>query len=131
MAEVNRDRLESLLNSANSTAQLVRNIYLTFLLFGTYLSITITSTTHEQLLKGSFLVLPLLNAKIPIFGFYLITPIVLVLFHFNILLHFYFLSRVLFLLKKSIQGQNEDVEIKNERYARMFAFPFNHLLSIR
>ena len=37
----------------NDASHFARNVYITFLLLGTYIAVIIGSTTHEQLLKVS------------------------------------------------------------------------------
>ena len=78
-------RAEKALEAANTAAGMVHNLYITFLLLGTYIGIIIASTTDEQLLRVSSVTLPLLNVALPILGFYIITPWLFVLFHFNLL----------------------------------------------
>ena len=53
---------------------------------GLYFAILIGSTTDEQLLKESGIVLPLLSVELPIVGFYIIAPWLFWLLHLNLLL---------------------------------------------
>jgi hypothetical protein len=52
------ERAERLRGAADEAARLIRNVYLSFLLLGTYIAIIIGSTTDMQLLKGSPVTLP-------------------------------------------------------------------------
>jgi hypothetical protein len=70
--------------AVDEAARLARNVYLSFLLLGTYIAIIIGSTTDMQLLKGSPVTLPLLNVQLPIVGFYAMVPWLLWLLYFNV-----------------------------------------------
>ena len=48
--EQEADRLQS---AADEAASLVRNLYIAFLSFGLYLTVTFGATTHEQLFRGA------------------------------------------------------------------------------
>jgi hypothetical protein len=52
------ERAERLRGAADEAARLARNVYLSFLLLGTYIAVIIGSTTDMQLLKGSPVTLP-------------------------------------------------------------------------
>src|SRR5688500_2445767 len=89
------ERAEKALEAANTAAGMVHNLYLSFLLLGTYIGIIIASTTDEQLLRVSSVTLPLLNVAMPILGFYIVIPWLFVLFHFNLLYQYTLLGRKL------------------------------------
>ena len=80
------ERLEKLLEAVNDASRNVRAAFLTFLVAGLYFAILIGSTTDEQLLKESGIVLPLLSVELPIVGFYIIAPWLFWLLHLNLLL---------------------------------------------
>lgn len=84
--------VEQLLESVNDSSRGMRATYLTFLLAALYFAILIGSTTDEQLLRESGITLPLLNVQLPIVGFYVIGPWLLVLLHFNLLQGFSLLA---------------------------------------
>jgi hypothetical protein len=58
-----RERAEKALAVVNEAAHTVSNLYITFLLLGTYSGIIITSTTDEQLLRISPVTLPPVACK--------------------------------------------------------------------
>jgi hypothetical protein len=72
--------------SINNGNSLVRNLYFTFILMAVYIGVIISSTTDEDLLRISPVNLPLLNAKVPIRGFYTLVPWLLLILHFYLLL---------------------------------------------
>ncbi len=120
--------IESLLSAVNSSSQHVRNFYVTFLLAGIYIAIIIWSTTDMMLLKETPVNLPLLNAKLPITGFYQFAPYFYLLIHFNLLLQ-------LCLLSDKLHGYNVAISKLKDRKAReyydirLFPFAFSHTLS--
>jgi hypothetical protein len=114
------ERVEMLRQSADTAAGLVRGVYLTFLLTGTYLLITIGATTDLQLVLGSPVNLPILNVGLPIAGFYALAPWIFVLLHFNLLLQHYLLAERLHRLEMAIRAIGDPVE---QLFQRSFVFP--------
>lgn len=101
MAELNPEdappkapvELPTLRSALDSNASLVRTIYLAFLAFCLYVAALAGSTTHEQLLRGKAPKIPFVDIELPVTGIYFVAPLLLLLFHFNLLLHLHFLSR--------------------------------------
>jgi hypothetical protein len=121
------ERAEKALEAANTAAGMVHNLYITFLLLGTYIGIIIASTTDEQLLRVSSVTLPLLNVAMPILGFYIVIPWLFVLFHFNLLYQYALLARKLQVFDRlAIPLPEADGTTLRERLAN---FPLVHLLS--
>jgi hypothetical protein len=118
------ERAERLRGAVDEAARLARNVYLSFLLLGTYIAIIIGSTTDMQLLKGSPVTLPLLNVQLPIVGFYAMVPWLLWLLYFNLLLHFTFLARPLHRLSAMLTAFPEK-STREELRLRLFPFPFS------
>jgi uncharacterized protein YjbI with pentapeptide repeats len=123
------ERAEKSLDAANEAARVVRNVYITFLLLGTYIGVIIASTTDEQLLRGSTVILPLLDVKLSIKGFYAVVPWGLVFFHFNLLLQLSLLARKLHVFDNDVDylSASQAAAFKE----RLFSFPFVHMLIAR
>jgi uncharacterized protein YjbI with pentapeptide repeats len=68
-------------------ANLARNLWISFLTFGTYLVITVAGVTHEQLFRETPVKLPLLNADLPLVAFFWVAPILFLIFHLYLLLN--------------------------------------------
>jgi uncharacterized protein YjbI with pentapeptide repeats len=124
------ERAERLRGGADEAARLVQNVYLSFLLFSTYIAIIIASTTDMQLLKVSPVTLPLLNVQLPIVGFYVVVPWLLLLFYFNLLLLLTFLAQKLHRLNAMLAAFPDDT-VREEQRVRLFPFPFSAMLSGR
>jgi uncharacterized protein YjbI with pentapeptide repeats len=121
------ERAERLRGAADEAARLAQNLYLSFLLFGTYIAIIIGSTTDMQLLKVSPVTLPLLNVQLPIVGFYAVVPWLLLLLYFYLLLHLTFLAQKLHRLN-AVLATFTDEAVWEEQRLRLFPFPFSVML---
>jgi uncharacterized protein YjbI with pentapeptide repeats len=121
------ERAERLRGAADGTARLAQNVYRSFLLFGMYIAIIIGSTTDMQLLKVSPVTLPLFSVQLPIVGFYLVVPWLLLLIYFNLLLHLTFLAQSLHRLNAMLAGFPDDI-VREEQRLRLFPFPFSVML---
>ncbi len=80
--------IPKVVSAINGSTSINRVLGISFLLFLFYISISIASTTDLMLfLPNSYLTLPVLGIDLPLKGFYIITPIVLLLFHYNLLIN--------------------------------------------
>src|SRR4029077_14870878 len=61
--------------------------------FMVYLAIATGTTTHRMLFLEEPLNLPVLNIALPLLGFYILTPVIFVVFHFYMLLNLALLAR--------------------------------------
>ncbi|HEY8008138.1 MAG TPA: pentapeptide repeat-containing protein [Methylocella sp.] len=84
---------EALAASLNRSAERVQTLWFSFLIFMVYLAIATWTTTHRMLFLGEPLNLPVLNIKLPLLGFYILTPVIFVTFHFYMLLNLVLLAR--------------------------------------
>ena len=84
---------EALAASLNHSAERVQTLWFSFLIFMLYLAIATGTTTHRMLFLESPLNLPVLNISLPLLGFYILTPIIFVTFHFYMLLNLVLLAR--------------------------------------
>jgi hypothetical protein len=84
---------EALAAALNHSAERVQTLWFSFLTFMLYLAIATGTTTHRMLFLEEPLNLPVLNIKLPLLGFYILTPIIFVIFHFYMLLNLVLLAR--------------------------------------
>jgi hypothetical protein len=75
------------------TAERVQTLWFSFLTFMLYLAVAIGTTTHRMLFREESLNLPVLNIALPLLGFYILTPVIFVVFHFYMLLNLVLLAR--------------------------------------
>lgn len=79
-----------------------------FLLVCLYVLVTVASATHRLLLLGGSLPLPLLNVPIPLKGFFVVAPFLIVVLHVNLLLQSHVLTRRLVDKRLVELGGDED-----------------------
>jgi uncharacterized protein YjbI with pentapeptide repeats len=84
---------EALAAALNHSAERVQTLWFSFLTFMIYLAIAAGTTTHLMLFLESPLNLPGLNIALPLLGFYILAPIIFVVFHFYMLLNLVLLAR--------------------------------------
>ena len=84
---------EALASALNHSAERVQTLWFSFLTFMLYLAIATGTTTHRMLFLEEPLNLPVLNIKLPLLGFYVLTPFIFVVFHFYMLLNLVLLAR--------------------------------------
>jgi uncharacterized protein YjbI with pentapeptide repeats len=75
--------LQKALNDAAGKASV---LWTSFIIFQLYLVIAFGSVTHRDLFLENSIKLPVLNVDLPLVGFFVVVPIILVVFHFYIFL---------------------------------------------
>jgi uncharacterized protein YjbI with pentapeptide repeats len=78
--------LGELQKALNDVAGKASVLWTTFVTFQLYLAIAFGSVTHRDLFLETPIKLPLLNVDLPLVGFFVVAPMVLVLFHFYVFL---------------------------------------------
>jgi hypothetical protein len=73
--------LQKALNEAAGKASV---LWTTFVVFQLYLAIAFGSVTHRDLFLENPIKLPLLNVDLPLVGFFVVAPAVLVILHFYV-----------------------------------------------
>jgi uncharacterized protein YjbI with pentapeptide repeats len=79
--------------SLNESAARVSAIWVSYLVFALYLLISTGTATHRQLFFEEPFKLPVLNIDLPLYWFFVLAPILFVLFHFYVLLQVLLLGR--------------------------------------
>lgn len=88
-------------DALNHSAERVQTLW--FITFMLYLAIATGTTTHRMLFLESPLALPVLNIALPLLGFYILTPIIFVVFHFYMLLNLVLLARTAESFEKALK----------------------------
>ncbi len=97
---------KDLKNDVNESSKYNRTLLISFLLFVFYVLVIVASTTDLQLLiPDSKVKLPIINVDLPLFGFYIVAPILIVVLHYN------FLFNLLQHRKKLFKWEKEDRDI--------------------
>lgn len=95
--------IPDLLKAVNAASGKAFALWITFLSVGTYLAITIGTTTHRQLLLAGPVQLPLLGVDLPLFAFYGFAPPLFVVLHLYVLMQLYLLARLLRMFDEQLQ----------------------------
>jgi hypothetical protein len=91
--EPDTKKLDALLASLNGSAERFQTLWFSFLGLTLYLAITALATTHRNLLLGEPQTLPILNIKVELLPFYVIAPLLYLVFHFYLLMMLVLLAR--------------------------------------
>ncbi len=91
--EPDTEEAEALAAALNHSAERVQTLWFSFLTFMLYLAVATGTTTHRMLFLEEPLNLPVLNIKLPLLGFYVLTPLIFVVFHIYMLLNLVLLAR--------------------------------------
>ena len=86
---------QKLLESANSSSEQVGVLHLGFIAACVYVIVIAVGRTDLDLLIGKGIRLPIIDTEVPIVGFFAFAPWILVISHFNLLLHLQLLARKL------------------------------------
>ena len=109
--------LDALLNSLNGSAERFQTLWFSFLGLTLYLAITALATTHRNLLLGEPQVLPVLNIKVELLPFYVIAPLLYLVFHFYVLMMMVLLARTAAEFESDLRKTIPD-EAEQEHYRR-------------
>lgn len=82
------DDLASVRKALESASGTASNLWITFLSFGTFLAVTVATVTHRDLMLERAVKLPLLNVDLPLVSFFWVAPVLYLIFHAYLLLHF-------------------------------------------
>jgi uncharacterized protein YjbI with pentapeptide repeats len=91
--EPDTKKLDALLASLNGSAERFQTLWFSFLGLTLYLAIAALATTHRNLLLGEAQTLPILNIKVELLPFYVIAPLLYLVFHFYLLMMLALLAR--------------------------------------
>jgi uncharacterized protein YjbI with pentapeptide repeats len=116
--------LEKALNDAAGKASV---LWTTFVTFELYLAIAFGSVKHRDLFLETPVKLPILNVDLPLVGFFVLAPIILVIFHFYVFLQLYGLATKAGeyngLLKEHAQAESDRQRIR-QRLDTFFVLQF-------
>ena len=84
---------KALLNEANGASDSAWSSWLAFLLLLTYVVVTLAGVSHKALLLNNPVKLPIINADIPLVGFFQYAPALLLLVYLSLLIQHVILAR--------------------------------------
>jgi hypothetical protein len=112
--------LDKLRGAISEAAGLLRTYTVGYLTVALYLVVTAANTTHQQLLIGKEITLPIVNVGVPLVGFYILAPVVFVALHSNLLFHL----EALALRLQSFGEHAARLDEAARRRARLLLVPF-------
>jgi len=113
--EPDTKKLDALLASLNGSAERFQTLWFSFLGLTLYLAIAALATTHRDLLLNNPQTLPILNIKVELLPFYVIAPLLYLVFHFYLLMMLALLARTAAEFDKQL-CTNLPGEPERERY---------------
>jgi uncharacterized protein YjbI with pentapeptide repeats len=93
MMAIDPKDVDELQGALNDTAGKASVLWTTFITFALYLVIAFGSVTHRNLFLEDPVKLPLFNVDLPLVGFFLVAPAILVIFHFYVFLQLLALAK--------------------------------------
>jgi len=125
-AKVKLDRLHEV---ANERARSFRTAYAFFISVVLY-TIVIVSTTHHQLLfRAGDVHTPILNVAVPVVGFFLVVPWVVILLHFGLLLKAIFLADTISQYTAALDKQSRPLDEKKHVLSLLYPIPLAHKIA--
>jgi uncharacterized protein YjbI with pentapeptide repeats len=122
-------RLSALEKAVNDSAGKAALLWTSFITLGTYLLIATGSVTHRNLFLNSAIKLPVLGVELPVTGYFLVAPVIFLIFHFYLLLHLQGLSeKVLDYNLVLHETMKTSVDRRRARW-RLDDFPFLQFLA--
>lgn len=104
-AQAYKPDIADLLKAVNGASAAARNAWLGFIALMAYLAVTLAGIGHKDLLLDAPTLLPFVNVKIPLTSFFLIAPLVLLFFHFGLLIQHAMLFEKLIDFKTALKAQ--------------------------
>jgi uncharacterized protein YjbI with pentapeptide repeats len=114
-SEPDTKELDALLDSLNGSAERFQTLWFSFLGLTLYLAIAALATTHRDLLLNNPQNLPILNIKVELLPFYVIAPLLYLVFHFYLLMMLALLAGTAAEFDKQLRTTLPD-EADRERY---------------
>jgi uncharacterized protein YjbI with pentapeptide repeats len=121
--------VEALQKSVDDSAARLSTVWVSFIVFALYLEVAAGSTTDRQLLLEQPMTLPVLNINLPLLGFFLLAPVLLVIFHAYLLLQVLLLARTAAVYDEAVQRSSlaesdrarVQQRLSNTLFAQIFA----------
>jgi len=116
------DNLKALQGAINDASSRSAALWISFLTFMAYLTMTVGAVTHENLLKQTTIKLPVFNVDLPLVGFFWIAPLFFLLVHFYLFLQLVILVRKLASFDASLDAAVASKEEREEYRKRLDGF---------
>jgi uncharacterized protein YjbI with pentapeptide repeats len=121
--------VKGFLDEANDTSEPARTAWLAFLFLLAYVIVTLASVSHKDLLLNSPVRLPIINADIPLVGFFQYAPAMLLLVYLSLLVQHVIVARKYRRFTDSIIPQELETGSENPARERVHAYAFSQILA--
>jgi hypothetical protein len=121
--------VNGLLDEANAASDPARTAWLAFLLLLTYVVVTLASVSHKDLLLNSPVRLPLINADIPLVGFFQYAPAMLLLVYLSLLVQHVILARKYRRFTDALAAYELRAGTKHIARERVHSYVFSQILA--
>src|SRR5512143_370162 len=121
--------VKGFLDEANATSDPARTAWLAFLLLLTYVVVTLASISHKDLLLNSPVKLPIINADIPLVGFFQYAPAMLLLVYLSLLVQHVIVARKYRRFTDAIVPLERETGVENPARERVHAYAFSQILA--
>ena len=123
------DDVKGFLDEANATSEPARIAWLAFLVLLTYVIVTLASVSHKDLLLNSPVRLPIINADIPLVGFFQYAPAMLLLVYLSLLVQHVIVARKYRRFTDAIVPLERETGSENPARERVHAYAFSQILA--
>jgi hypothetical protein len=121
--------LEALRNAVVDAASVGAGLWLSYLFVLFYLAIAVGSVTHRDLLFEKPVKLPFLNVDLPLVGFFVLGPVLLVVVHTYVLLHFALLAGKVGAFDAELRGQIDEDDLRTRLRRQLPSNTFVQILA--
>ena len=121
--------VKGFLDEANAASDPAWTAWLAFLLLLTYVVVTLASVSHKDLLLNSPVRLPIINADIPLVGFFQYAPAMLLLVYLSLLVQHVILARKYRRFTDAIVPHELKTGNENHARERVHSYVFSQILA--
>jgi Pentapeptide repeats (8 copies) len=121
--------VKGFLDEANDTSEPARTAWLAFLFLLAYVIVTLASVSHKDLLLNSPVRLPIINADIPLVGFFQYAPAMLLLVYLSLLVQHVIVARKYRRFTDAIIPHELETGSENPARERVHAYAFSQILA--
>jgi len=123
------EEVNGFLDEANATSEPARTSWLAFLALLTYVVVTLASVSHKDLLLNSPVRLPIINADIPLVGFFQYAPAMLLLVYLSLLVQHVILARKYRKFTDALAAYEMKTRTQHLARERVHSYAFSQILA--
>ena len=123
------ERVKLALESANDSARHFRTVYSFYLFFALYFLINVLVTDQELLFREGHIQMPIVNVSVPVVRFFIVSPLVLLILHLNLLIQALFLSKKIALYSLELARFGGSEKSNREALDSLFPMPLVYLIA--